>query len=110
MEVERYENGVPSWVDLGSPDLAKAKKFYGSLFGWNTPEGPAEAGGYSVADIGGKTVAGLGPKMDPNMPTVWMSYVNVDSVDDTIAKVTANGGTVLAPAMDVMEGKSPGCG
>jgi len=93
MEVERYENGVPSWVDLGSPDLAKAKKFYGSLFGWNTPEGPAEAGGYSVADIGGKTVAGLGPKMDPNM----------DSVDDTLAKVSASGGTVLAPAMDVME-------
>jgi predicted enzyme related to lactoylglutathione lyase len=74
MEVERYENGVPSWVDLGSPDLAKAKKFYAALFGWNTPEGPPEAGGYSVADIGGKTVAGLGPKMDPNMPTVWMRW------------------------------------
>jgi hypothetical protein len=103
MEVERYENGVPSWVDLGSPDLAKAKQFYGTLFGWNTPEGPPEAGGYSVADIGGKTVAGLGPKMDPNMPTVWMYYVNVDSVDDTVAKVNANGGTVLAPPMDVME-------
>ncbi len=103
MEVERYENGVPSWVDMGSPDLAKAKQFYGALFGWNTPDGPPEAGGYSVCDLGGKTVAGLGPKMDPNMPTVWMTYVNVDSVDDTITKITANGGTVLAPAMDVME-------
>ena len=25
MEFERYEDGVPSWVDMGSPDLAKAK-------------------------------------------------------------------------------------
>ena len=34
MEYERYDDGVPSWVDLGSPDLAKAKEFYGGLFGW----------------------------------------------------------------------------
>jgi hypothetical protein len=103
MEFERYENGVPSWVDMGSPDLARAKEFYGGLFGWNCPEGPAEAGGYSVCDVGGKTVAGLGPQMNPAVPPNWMTYVNVDSVDDTIAKVVANGGAVLMPAMDVME-------
>ena len=45
MEFERYEDGVPSWVDLGSPDLAKSREFYGALFGWNCPEGPPEAGG-----------------------------------------------------------------
>ena len=59
MEIERYDNGVPSWVDLGSTDQAKSKEFYGSLFGWNCPEGPPEAGGYSVYDLGGRTVAGL---------------------------------------------------
>ena len=26
MEVERYEHGVPSWVDLGTPDIPKARK------------------------------------------------------------------------------------
>jgi predicted enzyme related to lactoylglutathione lyase len=90
-------------VDLGSPDLAKSKAFYGGLFGWNCPEGPAEAGGYSVCDLGGKTVAGLGPQMMPDVPPSWMTYVNVSSVDDTVAKATSNGGTVLAPAMDVMD-------
>ena len=97
MEFERYEDGVPSWVDLGSPDLAKSREFYGGLFGWNCPEGPPEAGGYSVCDLGGKTVAGLGPQMNPDMPPVWMTYVNVDSADDTVAKVAANGGTVFMP-------------
>ena len=48
MEFERYDEGVPSWVDLSSPDLAKSREFYGALFGWNCPEGPPEAGGYSV--------------------------------------------------------------
>jgi uncharacterized protein len=103
MEYERYENGVPSWVDMGSPDLATAKEFYGALFGWNTPEGPAEAGGYTVCDINGKTVAGLGPQMNPAFPPAWLTYVNVDSADETIAKVEANGGTVFASPMDVMD-------
>jgi uncharacterized protein len=103
VEMERYDNGVPSWVDLGSPDLDKSRTFYGSLFGWETPEGPPEAGGYTVCVLRAKTVAGLGPKMNPDMPTVWLSYVNVDSADDAAAKVSANGGTVFMPPMDVMD-------
>jgi predicted enzyme related to lactoylglutathione lyase len=103
VQIDRYDNGVPSWVDMGSPDLEKSRAFYSALFGWNCPEGPAEAGGYSVCDLGGKTVAGLGPQMMPDVPPNWMTYVDVDSVDDTVAKVSANGGNVLAPPMDVMD-------
>jgi predicted enzyme related to lactoylglutathione lyase len=103
VEFERYEDGVPSWVDLGSTDLEKSREFYAALFGWNCPAGPPEAGGYSVCDLGGKTVAGLGPLMNPGMPPVWMTYVNVDSADATAAKVAANGGTVFAGPMDVMD-------
>jgi predicted enzyme related to lactoylglutathione lyase len=103
VEVERYDDGVPSWVDLGSPDLDKSKAFYGGLFGWDCPPGPPDAGGYTVCELRGKTVAGLGPKMNADMPTAWMTYVNVGSVDDTVAKVTANGGAVFMPPMDVMD-------
>jgi predicted enzyme related to lactoylglutathione lyase len=103
MEFERYEDGVPSWVDLSSPDLAKSKEFYGGLFGWNCPEGPPEAGGYSVCDIGGKTVAGLGPQMNPDFPAAWMTYVNVDDADATVAKAKAAGAAVFVEPMDVMD-------
>ncbi len=48
MEMTSYEPGVPSWVDVGTPDLDKAAAFYSDLFGWDCPEGPAEAGGYRV--------------------------------------------------------------
>jgi predicted enzyme related to lactoylglutathione lyase len=41
--------------------------------------------------------------MNPNMPPFWMTYVNVDSADDTVTKVAANGGTVFMPPMDVMD-------
>ncbi len=103
MEYERYDNGVPSWVDLGSPDQARAKIFYAALLGWECPEGPPEAGGYSVCTLRGKTVAGIGPQMNPDFPPVWMTYVNVDNADETVATVSPSGGTVLVPPMDVMD-------
>ena len=103
MEVQHYEDGVPSWVDMGSADLDRAKDFYQGLFGWNTPAGPPEAGGYAVCDLAGKTVAGLGPNMNPSAPPHWSTYVNVASADDTIGKVEAHGGTVYVAPMDVME-------
>jgi predicted enzyme related to lactoylglutathione lyase len=101
MEMTSYEPGVPSWVDLGTPDLEKAASFYSDLFGWECPVGPEEAGGYRVCHIGGKAVAGLGPAMSPG-PPVWSSYVNVESADDVAAGVTANGGQVFVAPMDVM--------
>jgi predicted enzyme related to lactoylglutathione lyase len=103
MEFETYEHGVPSWVDFSSPDLEASRAFYGALFGWDVPPGPPEAGGYSIAMIAGKPIAGIGPQMNPDMPPVWMTYVNVDSADDVAAKVTAAGGQTFAGPMDVMD-------
>jgi predicted enzyme related to lactoylglutathione lyase len=102
MEVERYEHGVPSWVDLGTPDIAKAAEFYSSLFGWDIEMGTPETGGYSIATLRGKPVAGLGAQTDPGPPR-WSTYASVDSADDAVAKAKANGGTVLLEPMDVMD-------
>jgi uncharacterized protein len=101
MEMESYEPGTPSWIDLGTEDIDATVAFYGTLLGWTTPAGPPEAGGYRVAELRGKPVAGLGPKMNPG-PPAWTSYVSVADADETLAKVTAAGGTVLMPSMDVM--------
>jgi uncharacterized protein len=102
MEIESYEHGVPSWVDLGTPDPAKARAFYSALFGWTVQEGPPEAGGYAIAEIGGKPVAGIGPQQNPG-PPVWSTYVNVDDADAVVGKVAGAGGMVLLPPMDVMD-------
>jgi predicted enzyme related to lactoylglutathione lyase len=65
-DARTYEPGTPSWVDLSSPDPAKAAEFYGSLFGWEAvSQGPAaETGGYMMFRLGGPDgpdVAGVGP-------------------------------------------------
>jgi predicted enzyme related to lactoylglutathione lyase len=102
VQKDTYDNGVPSWVDLGSPDVEKAAVFYSGLFGWKVQEGVAEAGGYRICEIGGRPVAGLGPQMNPG-PPAWMTYVNVDDATDAAEKVTAAGGQVFMAPMEVLD-------
>lgn len=103
MEMTSYEPGTPSWVDLGTPDQDAATAFYEGLFGWDVPEGPPEAGGYRMCMLRGTPVAGMGPQMNPDMPPWWTTYVSVADADATTAAVTANGGHVLMPPMDVLD-------
>lgn len=101
-----YPHGVPSWVDLGTTDVEGAKAFYTGLFGWSAEDMPTDQEGmvYTIFSKNGKTVAGCGP-IPSTMPQVafWNSYVNVDSVDDAVAKAEDAGGSAIMPAMDVMD-------
>jgi uncharacterized protein len=96
--------GTPCWVDLGVGDIGRARAFYGGLFGWDIPEGPPEAGGYSLCEVGGRPVAGIGPKMGPaEMPAAWTTYLASDDADETVSKIKAAGGQVVTEPMDVMD-------
>ena len=95
--------GSPCWIDLGSTDVARAKAFYGSLFGWDLRDGPPEAGGYVMCSVDGEVVAGIGPKIGPpEVPDVWLTYLATPDADETAARIAAAGGHVLAEPFDVM--------
>lgn len=98
-----YEQGVPSWIDIGVADFATAESFYRELFGWEIPDGEESSGYYRSATLHGEIVAGMSPMQMSPGPPFWTTYVNVDSADDILDKVTDAGGQVLMPAMDVME-------
>ena len=96
--------GTPCWVDLGTDDVARARAFYETLFGWETQAGPPEAGGYVMCQVGGRPVAGIGPKMGPaEAPSAWTTYLASDDADTTAAKVRTAGGHLLAEPFDVMD-------
>ncbi|UQX89794.1 VOC family protein [Jatrophihabitans telluris] len=95
--------GTPCWVDVAANDIGTAKLFYEEIFGWDIPPGREEFGGYTNASIEGRLVAGLTPKMDPAQPTTWTMYFAVTDADAAAASITANGGTLLAEPMDVMD-------
>ncbi len=106
--VKAYPNGIFSWVDLMTTDQEGAKAFYSAIFGWDVNDQPTDMGGvYSMFEIEGYGVAG-GGEMSPDMkaagmPTVWTSYVKHDNADTIAEKVTAAGGVVIMPPMDVMQ-------
>jgi uncharacterized protein len=101
-EMTSYEHGVPSWVDMGSPDLGASVAFYTSLFGWEAHDMGAEAGHYTIMSKDAKQVAALSTAQDPGPPR-WTTYVNVDELDAVAKAAEAVGGTLVVPPMDVMQ-------
>jgi predicted enzyme related to lactoylglutathione lyase len=94
----------PIWVDLSSSDTTASRDFYSKLFGWKVEVNPdPQYGGYALAKVGGKDVAGIGPKMMPEAPTAWLIYIGSADAADTAKRAEAAGGKVIAPPMAVGE-------
>lgn len=102
--LEQHVAGTPTWVDLMSPEPAKAQAFYAGLFGWQYEVGGPETGGYAMAKLGGKNVAGIGP-LPPGAPypSAWSVYFATEDADRTIATVEELGGRVMTGPMDVVD-------
>jgi uncharacterized protein len=95
-----YEPGTFSWADLAARDADAAKRFYGTLLGWDFEDLPAGGGTYSLARKGGERVAAL-YGMQQEQPPAWAAYVTVASADDAAAKAKELGATLISGAFDV---------
>lgn len=98
-----YPEGTPSWVDLGTTDVATARKFYADLFGWEYNEEETDSAPYTMATRNGLSAAGIGPNPDESVPTVWSTYFAVDDADATAQKIKDAGGTLIMDCFDVMD-------
>ncbi|WP_174185201.1 VOC family protein [Nocardia barduliensis] len=99
-----WPQGTPCWVDSQVDDPARAREFYGALFGWEIEDSPPEAGGYLMAMRQGRAAAGIGPKPEGMpMPSVWTTYFAADSADDIARKVQGAGGTLMMEPFDVLD-------
>jgi predicted enzyme related to lactoylglutathione lyase len=102
-ERDGYDPGTPSWVDLTTPDLEAALRFYGDLFGWELEDAGEEAGHYHMAYVRGKRVAGIGPAQPGGPPVAyWTTYLTGSDVDAHATAIADAGGKVLHGPMDVM--------
>ena len=102
-ETKTFVADAPAWIDLSTSDPAAAKRFYGALFGWEIVDLGPDAGGYTMAKLAGKDVAGLGPVQDPNQPAAWAVYIGTHDADAVATKVADAGGTVVAAPFDVFD-------
>ena len=94
------------WYELMTPDPIAAKAFYDSVVGWSIGSDTV-APGLEYRMIGRSDGGNAGGvlTLDAAMAAngarpCWLGYVAVGDVDDTVAKATAAGATVLMPAWD----------
>jgi uncharacterized protein len=103
-----YDAGTPCWVDLVTPDVDAAKEFYTGLFGWTADDSVDEESGhriYTNLRRDGQLVAGMAGQSSEmaGMPPTWSTYICTEDAAKAAEAVEAAGGTVLMPAMQVME-------
>lgn len=83
------------WTDLSTYDLQTAKADYKALFRWSFKGDAA----YAYAHHNGEPVAGIFP-MPPrlqqmDMPSFWMSYVHVPSVEEAVERARQHEGAII---------------
>ncbi|MEQ9499975.1 MAG: VOC family protein [Deltaproteobacteria bacterium] len=88
-------------IELNSKDAAGAKAFYTKVFGWKTIDMPMEGMTYTMVEEMMNPGIGMQGVQDPNAPSHWLPYVEVDDVHNTVAAATSAGGQALLPHMEV---------
>jgi len=83
------------WINLMSPEGAKARAFFASLFGWTYAEMPG-APGAQLIQVKGLTAGAFMDldevKMPPGIPPVIGLMVRVDDADATVKRARSLGG------------------
>jgi len=79
------------FFDIAGPDMARQAAFYRAVFDW---------------DVGkdGRFSAPVTPRLDGALrqdPQDKIIYVGVDDVTATLARITANGGSIVHPRFEV---------
>ncbi len=94
-------HGDITHIDIPVTDFATAAKFYSGLFGWQIAEVPGFEG-YPMWQAPNQiSGGGLAPRSeDFSQPR---SYVEVDSIDDTLLDAVAAGGTVIMDKSEISE-------
>ncbi len=103
MTAKTYPPGVPCWVETLHPDPRAALAFYHALFGWDAsgPGAMPQGGEYYVARLHGDDVAGIATlPPDGSAEPQWTTYVRVDGLEETVARLVAAGGSVIVDPVE----------
>ncbi len=93
------EPGRIAWMDLTVPNADEVRSFYEKVNGWT--HSAVEMGGYSdysmIPPNGSQAVAGVchARGMNAAIPPVWLIYIAVRNLDDSMKACTESGGKVV---------------
>jgi uncharacterized protein len=95
---QEHHVGKVIFVELVTPNLAAAERFYGGLFGWTFHDIAAGETAYAGAMLAGRSVAGLFQRTLPtgeHRQSAWLTYFAVRDVDAVTRTALQNGGKML---------------
>jgi uncharacterized protein len=94
--------GRIAWLDLTVPDASTLRAFYQEVVGWSVHDVEMEDGGERYADYAmlgenGKPAAGVCHARGVNrgLPPVWLLYLPVGDFDESLRRVSEEGGEIL---------------
>jgi uncharacterized protein len=87
-------------IELNTPDLGKAKDFYGKLFDWKFEDMDMGPGG-TYSTFKPDTGPGGGIMSMKEAPTTWLAYVGVDDIRAATDKAKSLGATVIRDSLPV---------
>jgi len=100
--------GQIAWLDLTVPDAPATRTFYEAVIGWRSQDVAMRDGDESYADYAmlggaGSAIAGIchARGVNADLPAVWLIYLPVADLDESLRRVEEEGGSVLK----VMRGK-----
>ncbi len=104
-----HHPGTLTWIELETPDLDAASKFYGELFGWDA--GAVSMGEdfkgdtYTVFTKNGERVAGAVETAMLGLDASWFPSFLVQDVDQVATVCGRNGGVLMAEPFDIPVGR-----
>jgi predicted enzyme related to lactoylglutathione lyase len=99
---DKLAHGDITHIDIPVDDMARAVSFYGSVFGWQIAEIEGHEG-YPMWQAPNEISGGGLALRDDSLKTM-RSYVEVDSIEDVVAKATEAGGDVVMEKTPISEG------
>tara|TARA_R110002096_G_scaffold11531_11_gene42408 strand:- start:5477 stop:6262 length:786 start_codon:yes stop_codon:yes gene_type:complete len=93
------------WYELLTTDAEAARTFYADVIGWTATDSGQPAIDYRILAAAEGNVGGLMQITDDMRSAgarpVWLGYIAVDDVDQTVAAITAAGGAIQMSPMDI---------
>jgi predicted enzyme related to lactoylglutathione lyase len=99
------EPGALCWTELTTSDTKAAEQFYTQLFGWtpkhSAPGAPMEYTEFSVAGTPSIGMMAKPADMPAHIPSYWMPYFQVTSVDAAASKAKELAGKLMVGPQDI---------
>jgi len=90
--------GKITWMDLTVENAEQLRDFYSIVVGWKpSPVNMGNYDDYSMLTADEQPAAGVCHARGPNaeLPPQWLIYINVDNIENSIAKCRELGGEII---------------